>query len=330
MIRVPLHLLEKALSAFLEQYFVSDVAAKCSEVILWAELRGKTGQGLLKLFGTEPLQSVKAEAPLEILEKTPVSALYFAHKQPSFWVAQKATEAAIEKSLKNGVGIVGINGIRSSTGPLGFYAEKAAKKDLICIVCARSAASVAPFDAKLPLFGTDPIAFGFPTETDPIVFDMATAAITWYELVLAKMKNQKIPEGVALGPDGALTTDPAQAMSGCILPFDRSYKGSGLGMMMELLAGPLVGSSYCDCETFDKDWGVFILCLSPDLLAGTKAFKRNASDLLQIIKQKSFQKTGRAARLPGEESHARRCRILQEGSLDVEEDVARLLGLTGA
>ena len=67
---------------------------------------------------------------------------------------------------------------------------------------------------------------------------MATSPMTWTGLILAKDKGESIPEGIAIDSEGKPTTDPAEAIKGAMFPFDRSYKGSGLGMVVEIMAGP--------------------------------------------------------------------------------------------
>ena len=49
-----------------------------------------------------------------------------------------------------------------------------------------------------------------------------------------------LPPGWAIDAAGEPTLDPAQALAGALLPFG-GYKGSALSMMVELIAGPLIG-----------------------------------------------------------------------------------------
>lgn len=42
---------------------------------------------------------------------------------------------------------------------------------------------------------------------------------------------------VAYDSEGKETTDPAAALAGAIRVFDRSYKGSHIALMVEILAG---------------------------------------------------------------------------------------------
>ncbi len=288
---------------------------------MYAEHRNKVGQGLLKLMGTEPLQAVKPDLAWQIDEKTKLSALIHGNKNPSFHVAQVATRLCLEKALEHGFGIIGVNGIYSSTGALGYYVEKLANSGLIAFACARSPGAVSPFGLHVPLFGTNPFAWAFPTLQEPVVFDMATSAITYYELVLAKMRGERIPPDVAVDKLGQLTDDPAAAMTGGILPFDKGYKGSALSMMVEVLSGPLVNAAFCDYKSFDKDWGFLIFAFSPSLLTDSDQFKAAASDLTSIIRD-------HGAVVPGDNGRLFEKKIHVEGLMNVDDEIAELLMLS--
>ncbi|MCI5060276.1 MAG: Ldh family oxidoreductase [Alphaproteobacteria bacterium] len=318
--QVEIHILKEKLFNFLMQYFDEKAVQDCVDVILYAELCNKTGQGLLKLLGTEPLQGIKPEKSVEIFERTKLSALISGNKNPSFHIAQTAMRLCIDKAKEYGFGIVGANGIFSSTGALGFYAEKAAQEGLIAYACARSPGATAPFGLSAPLFGTNPFSWAFPTLEEPVVFDMATSAITFYELVLAKMAGKKIPEDVAIDREGEITTDPSEAMKGGILPFDKGYKGSALSMMVETLSGPLVGASYCDYETFDKDWGFLVFAFDPELLIDAQKFRKEADNLVTIIRQNGGV-------VPGDNSRQYEKAARHSGNITVEKSAAELLGL---
>lgn len=318
--KISLPILKEHLTSFLSKYFDENAVQDCVDVILYAELHNKDGQGLLKLTGTEPLQAVKPKKPIEIEEPTKLSALISGHQNPSFHVAKTATDICIQKAKEHGFGIVGANGIYSSTGALGFYTEKAANQGLITYACARSPGAVAPFGLNVPLFGTNPFSWSFPTQGKPVVFDMATSAITFYELVLAKMRGQEIPNGLAIDKDGQITTNPTEAMEGGILPFDKGYKGSALAMMVELLSGPLVGSSYCDYKTFDQDWGFFILSFRPDLLVELDTFKKYSTDLVNIIRDNG-------AKVPGDNGHHFATEVLNKDYIEIEDQIVDLLSI---
>ena len=312
--------LKSKLQIFLKKYFDNEAARLCHEVIMYAEMRNKNGQGLLKLIGTEPLQDVKPTDEIQVQERRKISATVSGNGNPSFAVAQKATETCLEKAKESGFGIVGANGIFSSTGALGFYSEKIAKEGLIGFCCARSPGATAPFGTNVPLFGTNPFSWALPTQSAPVVFDMATSAITFYELVMAKVRGDKIPEGLAVNKKGELTTDPSEAMSGGILPFDKGYKGSALSMIVEVLSGPLVGASFCDYKTFDKDWGFLVFAIDPELLVSVDDFKKETQEIVDLVRS-------HGSPVPGDNGRRYEKEALDRGTLPVDAPIVELLGL---
>jgi L-2-hydroxycarboxylate dehydrogenase (NAD+) len=297
--------------------YSQEEAKKIGEVLIYAELTGKNTQGVLKLIGRSPLQSIKPERAPQIIKETPLSAVFDAGSGIGMLTAQLATDKVIEIASKAGFGIVSMKNYSSSTGVIGFFARKIARHDLVSIVASNSPRAVSHHGGIEPTYGTNPIGFGFPTEDNPIVFDMAASAITWFGLVQAKELNQELPENVAIDADGNPTRDPRAAMKGAILPFDRSYKGSGLALVVELLAGVMSGASY----VFDEgDWGSTFIAFSPSLLMDLTEFKRRSSDLISKVKSKK-SKTGKALRIPGYDLELEVQRRLQSGEIDIEEKI---------
>ncbi len=310
----------------LKNNFSDEEAGRIAEYLIWAEMSGIKTQGLIKMTGTEPLQNIKPQHEIKIERDTKLSQLINAGAYPAPLVSQKATDVVIEKAKEHGFAIVSVHNTFSSNGAQAYYAERIARADLIGIVMSRSPGSTAPFDSIDPLFGTNPIGFSFPTLNDPLVFDMATSAITFYGLILAKSKGEKIPENLAIDKDGNPTTDPAEAMSGAILPFDRGYKGSGMGMVVEMMAGPLASSAYCDCETYDKEWGSTFIAIDPELLVDIDKFKSDTSDLVNIIKSSRKKQGVDVIRIPGERAAQDYKKALESGFAEVEDVILRQLG----
>lgn len=321
---VRLSWVRNALDRLLRQHFADDVSADIAEVMLWAELRDKRGQGLAKLIGPEPVQEAVAEGPLRVIDCTPQSSIIEANGQPSFHAAMVATDLAIAKAKSCRIGVVGLRGFASSTGPLGFYAERAGSADLIALVFSRSPAAVAPFGLTAALFGTNPLAAAFPTMEQPIVFDMATSATTWYELVLARMNGQRLPKAVAIDPRGRPTQDPAMAMKGALLPFDLSHKGSGLSMLVDVLSGAFLGTPRHGVDEGRGSWGFTVIALSPELLGTTAAFKLAVSRLASEIRTAPTRGTA-AAEVPGDGGRRRAMQVRASDRISVDDAVFELL-----
>ena len=97
------------------------------------------------------------------------------------------------------------------TGRSAYYCEMIARAGLVVIHTVASPPTVAPFGGTRPALGTNPIAFGFPTDSDPLVIDMGTSAFMGTDLQFRARLGTPIPAGVALGPDGQPTTDASAA-----------------------------------------------------------------------------------------------------------------------
>ena len=317
---------KKVLDTFREKGFSEEDAVGVTDYLLWAEMSGVNTQGIIKMTGTEPLQNIRPKGEIKVERETKLSRLINGAAYPAPVVSQRATEAVIQKAKEHGFGIVGVHNTFSSNGAQAYYAEKIARQNLIGIVCSRSPASTAGFDSIDPIFGTNPIGFGFPTSDEPLVFDMATSAMTFYGLILAKARGERIPDNMAIDADGKATNDPASAMNGALLSFDRSYKGSGLAMVVEMLAGPLANSAWIDSKTFKEEWGSLFIAIDPNLLVDTEDFKKNASDLISKIKSSRKKPDVEEIRLPGERASQSRKEVLISGFVEVEESIIKQLG----
>lgn len=289
--------------------------------LLWAEMSGISTQGIIKMTGTEPIQNIVPKYDFKIERDTKLSQLIDAGANPAPLAAQVATNVVIEKTKEHGFGLVGVRNTFSSNGAQAYYVEKIAKAGFIGIMCSRSPAATAGFGSINAIFGTNPIGFGFPTSGDPLVFDTATSAMTFYGLVLAKARGESIPENMAIDSDGQPTTDPVKAMSGAILPFDRSYKGSGFGLVVEMLAGPLIGGTWIDNKTFKEEWGSLFIAIDPELLIDAELFRSNATDLIEKVKSSRKQHDVGEIRLPGESALKKYKQASESGYVEVDDAI---------
>ena len=318
--KIAIEELRKKIEATLAQNFTYEDAQKIAAYFIWAEMSGNKTQGIVKMLGTEPIQSIKPKHEMRVEKDTKLSRLINAGAYPAPLAAQIATEVVIAKAKEHGFAIVGVHNTFSSNGAQAYYAEQIGRADLIGIVASSSPAAVAAFGGIDPVFGTNPIGFSFPTNGEPMVFDMATSAMTFYGLVLAKTRGDKIPENMAIDKDGNSTTDPVDAMAGALLPFDRGYKGSGLGMIVEMLAGPLVHAAYSD-PSLEGEWGSTFIAIDPELLVDIQQFKAQCSDMLQRILQSRKGVGIEEIRLPGEKSQWLYREAMASGIVDIDDSI---------
>src|SRR5579859_3745038 len=194
--------------------YTQEEAQTIQDVLMYAQLRGNN-QGVVKLVGAGLPKDPKAST-ITIRKESPVLMLLDGGRNAGMVVMMRAVDVAVEKAREHGIGIVGTIGTVGSTGAIGYFARKIAEAGFIGIVGSGSPETVAMFGSYEPIFGTNPLAFGVPTQQEPVVFDMATAAIARYGVIEAQTAGRALPEGVAYDNNGNLTTDPGAALQGAI------------------------------------------------------------------------------------------------------------------
>ena len=226
--------------------------------------------------------------------------------------------AVIDLAKKNGVAVLAIKNSHHMAA-LWPETEAIAEAGLVGIACTSYKPAVAPAGATKPLYGTNPISFAWPRPgKTPVVYDMATASMAMGEVQIAKREGHKVPPGTGLTKDGKETTDPGEiADGGVILPFG-GYKGSSIAMMVELLAGALIGENF-SFETAAKDnndggppsGGEFIIAILGKKISG-KGWDKHADEFFN--KMSAME----GVRLPGERRHKNR---LDKGPRNINEDL---------
>lgn len=220
----------------------------------------------------------------------------------------------VEKAKAGGIAAMGINHCVHFAA-LWPEIEALTAHGLVALACTPSHAWVAPAGGIRPVFGTNPIAFGWPRPGPyPFVFDFATSAAARGEIELHRRAGKPIPLGWGLDADGEPTTDPAAAMAGAMQTFG-GHKGSALAAMVELIAGPLIGDM-TSAESIAHDDGAgsapvggeLILAIDPRGFLGDAAAAHiaRAEALFDGI-------TGQGARLPSQRRFAARASSLAHG-----------------
>ena len=192
--------------------------------------------------------------------------------------------------------------------------EAIAEDGLCALAVTSSRALVAPAGGTKAMFGTNPRAFGWPRrDGPPLVFDQAVSVMARGEVMIAARDGHALPEGVALDADGNPTTDAQAAVDGVLLPFG-GYKGSSIGMMIELLAAGLIGETFAyetTANTADDGGagrgGEVIIAIAPNRFGdGEGWLDHSEAFFAEMLKQDGV-------RLPGGRRHAERARIPKEG-----------------
>jgi len=241
--------------------YPSDQVEIITDTLMYAELRGNN-QGIIKLItgALSPTGDPSSNGVKQVFS-SPVSAKLDGGQQCGMVVLSNGVDLAIEKAKISGISIIGCSNYASATGALGVWARKIADQGLIGIVMSQCSEMVAPYGCTDAIFGTNPIAVGLPT-SPRIVFDMATSATAYYGLKTLEKQGKLIErDDIAYDKSGNPTLNPTAALvGGAIRVFDRSYKGSHIALLIELLAGALTGAAMDDKRKADN-WAVLSLLL---------------------------------------------------------------------
>ena len=285
----------------------SEEAAILADHMLDAALCGYEYSGLPKILNTaEHPKAALPRTPMRVMNETAVSVLFDGGNNVGMLTMYYATEVAIDKARKNGFSLVGVTNSWTS-GRSAYYVEMVARAELIGLHTVASPNLVAPPGGTRSALGTNPIAFGFPTQGDPLIIDIGTSAFMFTDLGMRERLGQLLPEGVAIDPQGRPTRDPEQARLGALLPFG-GYKGFALGLAMQAF-GVLAGSGF----NVNKDYGYLIIAIKPDLLLPLDDFKRDLAAVIARIKATPRQPGVDEIRIPSERAFRERERSLREG-----------------
>ncbi|MGF1445382.1 MAG: Ldh family oxidoreductase [Pikeienuella sp.] len=206
--------------------------------------------------------------------------------------------------------------------------EWLAERGIAALAMTSSPPYVAPAGGCVPVFGTNPVAFAWPREgAAPVAFDMATAEMARGEIMVHARDGRPVPETAGIDADGQPTTDPTAILDGgAQLPFG-GHKGAALALMVDLLAGPLIGEATsleagarAPLPGLTEVAGELILAIDPQRMG---ARLDGAEALFRAIQAQP------SARLPGEARAARRARIMRDGVAlpgVLHRDILALLG----
>jgi len=313
-------LVKKALK---KQGYTPKEVKTISEGLLYAQLRGNN-QGVVKLIGKGIPKDERA-GEITTTKETKISALLDGNHNQGMVVMKTAMDKAVKKAKRSGFGMVGFFNTASSTGAIGYFANEIAKQGYLGFVFAGSPETVNTHGSYEPIFGTNPLAIGIPSNGDPVVLDMATSSMAWFGLKEAATAGRLIPEGIAYDADGNITTDPNKAMGGAIRPFDKSYKSAGLSMMVQILTGPLTSSSFCGIGDTKNSWGNLIYIIDPAILVDKAEFTKQVSQMVEKVKSTKKLPGVDEIFVPGEKGNRLTKKHIEEDLIDVEDNLLKQL-----
>lgn len=277
-----------------------DCAQSVAQALVAAEAEGQVGHGFSRLSDyAAQVKSGKIRAnATPDLRKLKQSTIVV---DAGYGFAYPALDRGIDRGCivarSTGCAVVQITNSHHC-GALSVQVDRIARQGLIGLMVANAPAAIAPWGARTPLYGTNPVAFAAPRANGapPLVIDLSLSRVARGKVMNAKKTGQPIPEGWALDSDGNPTTDPDAALEGTMVPIGEA-KGTALALIVEILAAVLPGAtqsadmaSYFTADGPPPGSGQFLLLLRP---ADNDGFTERLERLLGRIAAME------GARLPG-------------------------------
>jgi LDH2 family malate/lactate/ureidoglycolate dehydrogenase len=237
------------------------------------------------------------DAKITVVKETPVTAMVDAGGGLGYVPSVQATKIAIKKAKE--MGLAGVAVCNSNHfGATGYYTRMMAEDGLIGLATTNgSGPRSAPTFGTEPKLSTNPIAFTAPAKRNPAFnLDMATTTVAAGKIRNRANEKQPLPLGWANGPDGT-PTDDAQVYfggGGTQTPLGGtnelgSYKGYGLGAMVEILSAGLSGASLVTHPEHGHrrpgtmDIGHFFLAIDPTAFRAKGEFENTVDELIDSL-----------------------------------------------
>ncbi len=284
--------LEDLAVALLESSGVpAEAAGRVGEYLVRAELSGHGSHGL-RLVGVycDRCRSGRVDPTARPrVERDDGSTLILDGCQALGQVAGVyAARLVVERARLYGVAVVTMRRC-GHLGRLADYVELAAAEGMIAILAANDSGAnqvVAPHGSVEARLATNPIAIGIPRAGPPhFVLDMSTSIVSHGTVERLALECAPIPVGWTTGD--------------ALLPLGGA-KGTGLALVVDVLAGILSGAGFSGGSAADDDQGLWIVALDPTRFLPAGQLERDVERLVGYVHSARASTLGNDVLVPGE------------------------------
>lgn len=308
-------------------------ARLCAEVLVMADLFGLTTHGIsrlesygerLRVGGIKPKPAIQIERVANSIIKVdgdnglgPV-------------VGMRTLHATMDIAREQGVAIGFARG-SNHFGPVSPYLYEAAEAGFASLICSNATTTIAPWGGTDARLGNNPLGFGAPGPGgDHFMLDMAISVAARAKIRSALRDGIQIPDTWATDAGGNPTTDPAKALDGFLQPMG-GYKGYGLALMVDLLAGIMSDAAYLthvkswvDAPDEPQNLGHFFMLLDTKVLGSSGWLMTRMKDFVMILHASQAADPTKPVLVPGEVELGRMRQRLIDG-IDVDAHVLSML-----
>jgi LDH2 family malate/lactate/ureidoglycolate dehydrogenase len=311
------------------------LARTAAEVMVETDLAGVDSHGVSMLMDYDDYRrrgKLNLKARPKVVRETAVTALVDADAGLGHPAAVMAMDLALKKAEALHVGVVTVFNSHHF-GAAGYYAAMASKRGMVGMVTsATRTMAVVPTRGKVPVLGTNPIAFAAPAKRNaPFLLDMATSAAANNKIKVYGLNGKQIPAGWVFDDRGNPVREPDAALEilyktkkGGLTPLGgtaemSSHKGYGLALMVHILGGALAGASFSPIRTRTQKsdepdrLGHFFLAIDPRAFRPEGAFEDDLDAVIDVMHATPPLDPAQPVLVPGDPEAKARADRLRDG-----------------
>jgi len=293
-------------------------AQTCALIFTENTLAGVISHGVARFPGfIERLRDgvIHAGAEPELLAAFGAIEQWDGHSGIGISNALHCTDRAISLAGKHGIGCAALRNNTHWIRP-GAYGWHAAQRNFGFMCWTNTMPNVPAWGTNVPCLGNNPIVIAIPNGDAPIVLDMACSQYSYGAMSLHQQEGSLMPYPCGFDDNGALTKDP-----GVVLKNRRAlpigfWKGSGLSMVLDIMAGVLAsGKTTHDIPATESNVSQVFIAFDVDRFGGAELRNRIVSHVLEELPDLPVLDGMDKVRYPGQRSFETRQEGLRNGMM---------------
>lgn len=309
-------------------------AEQTARVLVWANARGADSHGVLRIPRYVEMVNegkINPVATPKVTSSNGAVSILEADSAPGASAMLAAMDEAVGIAERFGIGWCSARNI-THAGAVGYYTLEAARRGYIGIVMTASGPLMAYHGARVSGVSTNPVSIGVPAAGNPLLLDMSTSNVALGKIMAAKDAGRSVPQGWGIDADGEPSTDPHKIAT--LTPLG-GPKGSGLSLMIEILASVLVSNPVISEALSGRSASMngLAMALNVQTFSDADVFARQTAELVASIKGLPAARGTEAILMPGErgfamtEARKRDGIPLAQGTLKRLAELAERLGV---
>jgi LDH2 family malate/lactate/ureidoglycolate dehydrogenase len=320
--RIKLTELKQSVATFMiEAGMVENDADTFADLIVEQQIIGNQFDPVGELRGKHErlVSEIKEAGNAEVVVDKPSAMLVKGNGRIAPLITTDYLAHIVEKTKQQGIYAFGIYD-STYNDFFDVFCRRFADQNLVSIIVENGGPQgVVPVGGRKDITGTNPIAYGIPTNKYPIIFDAATAEHAWGRIRQSKERGEQLPDNAYVDKNGDITTDPNIAHA--VLPFG-GYIGWAINLLIDVLSGSLVrGRSGLDQPLDSQRYiGTFIITIDPGCFGDLAEFKQSTTKLVDDILAVEPVDPTKPVRVPGIKGSKRLEEAEASGFIEIDDD----------